>query len=294
MKNFVLSTLTLLAFLCAPCAAAEEGAVAEVPFTFEKGHVIVRATIKGGTPVEVVLSTGAKHSLINAGVIDKYKLRPGYAGEGIVTGRNDRIYFFVPVSDVRVGDARADVSLRFGSEALGVVSQRVGREIFASLGADYFKGRVVQFDFGKKVVRFLPRRPAEEAGAGAGGRALLRMRATADPLRRPVVEEVAVAGRKLKTLLDTGALTVVSLTPSAAKEAGLAPPPPKAAARTETVGSLRLGELEFKDVPVMLHAKDSDFDRESEGFGAVVGVAVLQNFVVTFDFRDGLVLLERL
>ncbi|HEV3469296.1 MAG TPA: aspartyl protease family protein [Pyrinomonadaceae bacterium] len=289
MKKFALTTLSLFTLLCAP-GAARQDAVTDVPFTMEKGHVIVPATIKGGTPVEVILSTGARHSLIQVGLLDKYKLPAYYAAEGIVTGHNDRTYSFTSVSNVRVGTASEDLHLRY-SEALAAISQRVGREIFASLGADYFKGRVVQFDFARKVVRFLPRRP--EGGKG-GGSAVLRMRPSAEPLRRPITEDVTVGGKKLKTLFDTGALTAVSLTPSAAKQVGLTAPPPKSAARTEKLGSLRLGEVEFNDVPVMLHAKDSDFDRSSDGFGAVVGVAVLQNFVVTFDFRDGVILLERI
>jgi hypothetical protein len=43
----------------------------------------------------------------------------------------------------------------------------------------------------------------------------------------------------------------------------------------------------------LLHAKGSDFDPRFEGFGAVVGVAVIQNFIITFDFHDGVIVLER-
>jgi hypothetical protein len=57
---------------------------------------------------------------------------------------------------------------------------------------------------------------------------------------------------------------------------------------------MRFAEIEFADLPVTLHAKGSDFDRDSKGFGAVVGVAVIQNFVITFDFHDGVIVLERL
>ncbi len=46
MNNFALTTLTLLAFLCAPCAAypTAQGDVSEIPFTLEKGHIIVQAS----------------------------------------------------------------------------------------------------------------------------------------------------------------------------------------------------------------------------------------------------------
>jgi hypothetical protein len=38
----------------------------------------------------------------------------------------------------------------FGGEAAGQISQRIGREIFAILGADFFKGRGGPIRFWKK------------------------------------------------------------------------------------------------------------------------------------------------
>ncbi len=109
-----------------------------------------------------------------------------------------------------------------------------------------------------------------------------------------MAESVTFDGKKIKTLFDTGALTVVSLTSSAAKQIGLSAPPEKDEPRADKIGSLRFGEIEFMGLPVMLHARGSDFDRDSAGYGAVVGIALLQNFVVTFDFRKGVIILERL
>jgi hypothetical protein len=228
MKN--MKTLATTIFLiCAACffparvAAADNDS--EVPFTLEKGHIIVSAKIRGNTPVEVVLADGAEHSLINTGMLEKYQLRASYTGEWIITGSSlDKVVYFVTVPDIRVGDIKvASLYMRFGAQAASQVSERIGREVFAILGADFFKGRVVQFDFRKRTVRFLNHPPDKVAPANANF-ASLRMRPSSEAIRLPISDEVVVNGKKLKTLFDTSALTVVSLTPSAAKEIGLTPP----------------------------------------------------------------------
>lgn len=299
MCRLTLAALALLAALLSPGAAraAADDVISEVPFTFEKGHVIVQVKIQGDKTVEVALATGLERSAINPSMPEKYKLQSAYTGEGVITGSSlDKIYVFAIVSDVRLGDVKlTGMSLRLGSPAPSSVSARLGREIFAVFGADFFKGRVVQFDFEKRVVRFLRRAPADPSKGGGGvsaDRAVLRM-GYKEPVMMPIVEDVTFDGKKVKTLFDTGALTVVSLTPSAAKQLGLTTPREKGEPVTAKVGSLRIGGIEFSDVPAAVHAKGSRLDRDAEGYGAVAGIALLQNFVVTFDFRDNNIILER-
>jgi hypothetical protein len=294
MRGLILSALILLTALCAPCAAApSDDAVTEVPFTVEKGHVVVKATIKNDKPVEVVLSTGLEHSLVNPALLEKYKLQAFYTGVGVITGHNDRTVTFTNVPDVRVGDTKASsLSMLFGPQTVPAIGERVGREIFAVLGADFFKGRVVQFDFQKKVVRFLPRLP-DEAKASGPNRAVMHFRYNADVLALPIVEDVTFNGKKVRTLFDTGALTVVSLTTSGAKQAGLEALAGKTATNGAKIDSLRLGEIEFNGVPVNFMSKILNLNGDSIGVEAVAGIGVLQNVVSTFDFPDKLVVLER-
>jgi hypothetical protein len=303
MNKAALNILLLLAFCCAPYAveAAVGDTVSEVPFIFEKGHVIVPVKIKGNKSVEVILSTGAEHSGINTALLEKYKLQASYTGEGVITGTNDLTYSFATVPDIQIGDIKlASMNLRFGSSGPMMVSEKLGREIFGVFGIDFFKGRVVQFDFKKSVVRFLPEALPEllqnEKDGAAPGRAVLRMGSYTDnngkDWTRPIVENVTFDGKKIKTLLDTGTLTVLSLSSSASKQLGLSLPPENGAPRVDKVSSLRLADMELNNVPVTLHAKGSDFDRNARGFGAIGGVALLQNFITTFDFRHGFVILE--
>ena len=301
MNRFNLTLLLLTVLMYAPCIANPANVDGgEVPFKLEKGYIVVPAKIKGNKAVEVVLATGLEHSIINDGVLEKYNLSAFYTGEGIITGGSlDRTYSYTPVSNVYVGDAKmTDMKLRLGSSAADTISKSVGREIFAIIGADFFKGRVVQFDFKRRVVWFLSQAEAQSLRNKKGGttaeQAQLRMSLVKEEATLPVVENATFNGKKIKTLLDTGSRTVVSLTPTAAKQLGLSVPPERGEPRTDQVGSLRIGEVELADVPVTLYAKGSIFDLESDGFGAVVGIALLQNFIVTFDFRDNIVILEHI
>lgn len=300
MQRLQLAMMLFAAFLCTPCVAkaAVDDATSEVPFSFEKGHVIVHAKIRNETPVDVILSTGAEHSTVDMGLLEKYKLQSGYAGEPPVTGHNDRIYFFSIVPDVRVGGAKAtNLSMRLVS--LSEVSKAVGREVFGVLGADFFKGHTVQFDFKKRVVQFLSQSAADalkdKKGTDTKGPFVLRMVESDDPYKNvtvPVVDGVTFDGKKVRVLLDTGSIMVVGLSSSAAKKLGFTVPPEKGAPRTDKIGSLHLAAYEVTDVPILISAKGTQLERDLSEHGVVVGIAVLQNFVTTFDFRRKVVILE--
>jgi hypothetical protein len=302
MQRLPAAMMLVAVFLCTACvaAAAVDDATSEVPFSFEKGHVIVQAKIKNETPVEVILSTGAEHSTVDIGLTEKYKLQIGYAGEPPVTGHNDRIYIFSIVPDVRIGGAKA-TSLSMRPVSLSEVSKAVGREIFGVLGADFFKGRVVEFDFRKKVLRFPSQSAVDKLkdkskGSNTNEFVLLRMVENDDPYRNvtvPVVEGVSFDGKKASVLLDTGAVMVIGLSSSAAKKLGFTVPTEKSAARTDKVGSLYLAGYELTDVPIVISAKGTELERELNEHGIVLGIAILKNFVVTFDFRSKVVILER-
>ncbi len=301
MKRIAL-LITFLTCLAIPSVATPdiESTAREMPFSFEKGFVIVKAKIKGDVPVEVVLSTGAEHSTADMSLLSKYKLPSYYAGEPPVTGRNDRIYFFSPVSDVSVGGGKAtSLSMRLSSTS--ELSKAVGREIFGVLGADFFKGRVVQFDFKKRMIRFPDQSSADvpqgnKSDAGAGGIVMLRMVESNDLLKQnlvmPVVKNVTFNGKEVKVLLDTGMVTVLALSSSVGKKLGFTIPPEKTAPRADKVALLRLGDYELTDVPVMLSAKGTSIDQSLGEYGAVAGSLFLQNFIVTFNFRSKVVFLE--
>ncbi|MEJ7847237.1 MAG: hypothetical protein WKF92_04000 [Pyrinomonadaceae bacterium] len=74
-----------LTFISSHCLAGE------IPFTLEKGFIIIAAKIKKDIPVKAAVSTGSPHSYLNPDLIQRHKIRLGYTSDGPVTGRNDKL-----------------------------------------------------------------------------------------------------------------------------------------------------------------------------------------------------------
>jgi hypothetical protein len=264
----------------------------EIPFTFEKGHIIVAAKVKDKEPVEMAIATGLERSIVGAGNIHKYNLRLTFIPDAIPPGRSDPSAELAEVQGIRLGDADGRrLLMHYTGNTVNTISKDIGREIFAVLGADFFKGRTVQFDFKKKLIRFLSNWKAPKEGSESV--AILPMLVDSmRPIRRPIVERVSFNGKPIKALLDTGSVTIISFTPTGAKELGLSVPAPKSNPQPAKV-SLALEKISFPEVPGVVYPKDSSFDKDSSGYSAMLGIAVLQNFIITFDFEDAVVVLER-
>lgn len=100
------------------------------------------------------------------------------------------------------------------------LSKAAGREIFGILGADFFKGRVVQVDFKNRVIRFFDHSLSElpkdkDEGALLERRIILPMNESDDPLNlhfpSRVVVKATFNGKIIKILLNTGMVAVVAL-----------------------------------------------------------------------------------
>jgi hypothetical protein len=50
----------------------------------------------------------------------------------------------------------------------------------------------------------------------------------------------------------------------------------------------------MSDLPVVVYPKGSNAEKSISKYGAVAGSIFLKDFVATFDFRNGLIVLERL
>ena len=294
-KALLLVTVFAASFSMGTAKSFDE-AVVDVPFTFDSGYVVVQAKIKDDIPVELVVSTGSQFSSFDTAFLEKYKLQAYYAAVGIVTGHDDRVIALTRVPNLRIGPERHEL-LIMRLVSLAGLRQRVGSEVAGVLGADFLNDRSVQFDFARKVLRFLPKTD-NQATSKAGGfshRSILPMTDVSDRLVMPIVNTVTINSKKIRTSFDTGRVTVVSLSAAAAKQVGLAPAPDKTTPRADKISSLRLSENDdISDLPVLIYAeKGSDFEKDQLEFGALVGTVFLQNFLATFDYRKKVIILER-
>lgn len=286
--------LFVLAALPSPSLAGE------IPFTLEKGFVIIAAKIKKDIPVEVAISTGSPYSYLNPDLILRHKIRLAYTNEGPVTGRNDKIIHFAEVSQIVVGDEKP-VSLNMKERSFEAMNKKIGREIGAFLGADFFKGKIVQIDFKKKVIRILENSPLDykKDTSSTDAKALFfkmdQSYATFDgrTLTLPVVNDISFNSAKVRTLFDTGSAVPILISPAAAKEYAFGPLPDKGASKVTQVKSMGLGAFEIAEVPAMILGKNAGFDEGLEQYGAVIGLGVMQNFIVTFDWKEKMVVVEK-
>jgi hypothetical protein len=292
----------ILFFVCCFSAVSAVSSFAQdIPFTIEKGFIVVPAKIQKTKPVEVVLATGMYMSSIE-GQFDKYGLTAAYTAEGIVTGRNDRTISFVSVSDIVVGEAKP-TSLNLALNSPLNASKQLGREIFAILGVDFFRGKILQFDFNKKVVRFLDKSPFSSPKEGTTTEnGITRMTFEISSLTRspfapesavPIVEGILFNDKKVRTLLNTGVGTPVMVSPGTVKDLALEPVPEKGKAVIGKVKSIKIFDLALDDIPAVFYGKDAGFEQRESKYEAVFGVALLKNFTATFDFKEKVVILER-
>jgi hypothetical protein len=92
--------------------------------------------------------------------------------------------------------------------------------------------------------------------------------------------------------MDTGVATTVALSSSTAKKVSLTVPDENGSPR-EDKATLRFESNELADVPIWIYAKGTSADKKLSQHGAVAGSAFLQNFVVTFDYKKSVVVLEQ-
>lgn len=296
IKTFIVILFTLT-IVSSPCLAGE------VPFTLEKGFIIIAAKIKKDISVEVAVSTGSPHSYLNPDLILRHKIRLGYTNDGPVTGRNDKIIHFAEVPQVIVGDEKP-VSLTMKERSFEAMNKKIGREIGAVLGTDFFKGKIVQIDFKKKVIRFLEKSPIDYkhlklADATANAQPLffkmdqLYRTFYAAELTLPVVEGITFNGEKIRALFDTGSAFPVLMSPAATKELAFAPVPDKGASKVGQIKLMSLNGYEIPEVPVMLLGKEAGFDESLKQYGAIIGLGIMQNFTLTFDWKEKMIFLEK-
>jgi hypothetical protein len=289
MKKVFLASLTL--FILGTACFAQD-----VPFTIEKGFIIVPAKVIKGVPVEVAISTGLHSSVVESAPYEKFKLNAGYTNDGPVSSGNDRAYLFMDIADVIVGNAKP-TSLKMALSPQFGVGKKIGRDIFAVLGADFFKGKIVQFDFSRMVLRFLDKYSADESNAKSTVMKFKMDAAVDTPVNLaiplPVVSEILFNGKSLRTLITTGVASPALISAGALKQLQLGPVPEKGKTAVGKIPLLKIYDIELKDVPALFFGKDAGFEQERASYDAVLGLGLLKNFILTFDFKEKIVTLER-
>jgi Aspartyl protease len=156
------------ALLRVPATAG--GAAEEFPFQFREGFIWVKVQTAGSAaPLDFLLDSGACVSVINSGTAERLGLKPGKRVSVQGVGARTEGFWPEQVSATASGVALPEEYL---SVDLKELSGCCGCRVDGLIGADFFRGRVVQIDFAAGKVRVLPAVPA----AGAEEAISLRVR----------------------------------------------------------------------------------------------------------------------
>lgn len=155
--------LRAVIFALAALFVVNAEAASTVPFEYRDGLIWIKVTMRGsGSPLNFLLDSGAGASVLDLGTARRIGARLGRSQDVQGVGGRATAYR-VEALDARFGATALPTSLL--ALDLSGVSAGVSRRIDGLLGADFFRGRIVQIDYAANQVRLLERE--ESTGAGS-------------------------------------------------------------------------------------------------------------------------------
>jgi len=238
-----------------------EGARADIPFEFHDGLVWVKVETPGRS-FHFVLDSGAGSSLLNLQTAAALGLKMGRAVSVLGVGSRDGARYVEgfegKLCDVPLGSSMLVMDL-------SVPSRACGRTIDGLIGADFFRGRIVEIDFKKRLIRLVEH---SEADAPGSLRIIDRNGAFCVPIE-------VNGGKPAWVRLDTGCNTALQFVIDRHGAAGCA-----------GAGEVRLGAERLDGVKIGLHQREI-FPGES----GLLGTGILSKFKVTIDLKANRLLL---
>lgn len=282
----------LLSACCAPLFAQTDSI--EIPVEYYKNELIAEVMIDGKGPFMMLLDTGTDPSAIDLATADSIGIgrsKKGQQGDGGGTDKN--LAYGCKLKNVALGGLRAG-AIDAAAIDLSKLSERIGKHIDGVIGYSLFKGRIVQFDYRRSVVRFFEKAPSFTAGATS-----VKFRYADNVL----LDDVWVNGTKVVANLDTGSSGMTDLSPRGVKALGLADAAAKGAVRTSVgyngtfenragqLGSLKIGNVAASNVEVVYFPAGTGHDKVPWDIN--IGNAFLKNYVVTVDYIKKTVTFEQ-
>ncbi|HWU72932.1 MAG TPA: aspartyl protease family protein [Sphingomonas sp.] len=271
---------------------------ATLPFRLINNHIVVDARIDGKGPFPFLVDTGG-HDILTPATVRALGLRPIGATPSFGAGEQANTSGYVRVRRIDAGGAvltdQTIITLDFSPPAVE------GLALGGMLGVEFFERLVVRIDYGAKTITFTnPRRFDERERTSAG---------SAVPFDfYEHIPQVAgtIDGRPARFDIDTGSRSDVTFTRPFVEKAGLRAAYPDGVTITDGWGvggparsyvvrprSLTLGGVKV-DGPIagLSAAKAGSF--ADEGSDGNIGSGLLKRFVVTFDYPNRRLYLQRL
>ena len=297
----------IMALIASLAGVRARGAAAiEVPFDFLHNQIVLHGTINGQGPYNILLDTGTHVTTIDAGLAGRLHLPLGIevsesvgAGTGNISGRR------TVCEELRLGELTV-TRLSAIALDLSTVSRVMGRPLDGVLGYNFLASRVVRIDYFRRRIVFYAESPYPPSPLpGTPRRASFPMQFRERSVL-PVLEECYVNGQKIPVTLDTGSSFGLILFPQAIRRLGLEKLAhdgiPLGAAGYKGnahltkgwVTSVRLKSVDLGAIEVAYVESGYGENEDLEQRGGNLGNAVLQDFTLTLDYRDRVVVLEAL
>lgn len=271
----------------------------EIPFTIEKGFVIISGKA-GNEPIQAALFTGSTFSFFNHDLIRRLKVDLSSTNDLQVGVSKENALTFANIPGVTFADQRpAEVKMR--QKSFDAIEKVLGHKLDAIIGLDYLNERIVQLDFKKRVIRFLDKPPFDYESTDRltdpSNKIQVAMRMDehlrtifGDPVSMPITNEIKLNGFSVRALFDTGVAYPVTIAPFAAKKDSIGAVPAKESFSKVQLKSIDLDGYDMTDVPALIN---SAWDDTETRYAAVIGIGIMQNFTVTFDWKNKWIALER-
>jgi len=298
----VFALALLMAWPCATKAQVQKPPV-EVPFEFVHNQIVVQVKIAGKGPFNMLVDTDTDPSAIDEKTARELGLSIGSNGapaSGSGTETNTTCPTMFPT--VELGSITAK-QIPAATIDMSKISARIDRPIAGVLGFSFLKDRIIQIDYGNLKLRFFAESPyprIQMAPNTVNTIAMTFKREDGDV----IVDSVFVNNEKMRATLDTGSSGSFSLTPEAVALLGLEGD--EAEGKTETsVGyngqyerkngvlkSVRMGRYSAEGVQASFFPPKTGHDNRPWQLN--IGNAFFQDFVMTFDFKNKIVVFERM
>ena len=273
----------------------------EVPFEFYRNEVIVQVKVNGKGPFNMMLDTGTDPSAIDLATAKELDLKmSSVGGKATGGGTSVNLAYATRLPLVELGDLTVK-NVESVAIDLSKVGERLGRPLHGVLGHSVLNGRIVQFDYAHRVVRFYSQSPFLKT---------VKQENTANRTVVPfhykdnvLIDDVFVNGKRLVANLDTGSSGSLNLTPAAVAYLGLEEEFKRAPVSTSVgynnvsenregkVDKVTIGGISVDAPAVIFFGKGTG--RDKEPWGINIGNVFLKDFVVTIDYRSKLVTFER-
>ncbi len=157
-----------LALTSVEAGAARPSAVVAIPFEYHDGLLWLRVAAPGSSQaLEFLIDTGAAASVVDRQTAQRigWPLREPVEVRGVDAQQEANW-----TAAEKISFSGVEWSHRFVAVDLGKLSRACDRPVDGLLGADFFRGRVAQFDYAGQVLRLLP------SGSVVNGSAVLPLR----------------------------------------------------------------------------------------------------------------------